>query len=166
MVKHLLIPVDGSVIAEGAFRIGLALAQKLGARVSVFYALPTARGYAYATVPPFVDRAAIRAQPLEASHAVIAQQAQRYLQGLIAQPQPRDGNGTAAQLDWEYRESDHPYRAILETADQLGCDLIVMASHGRRGLEGILLGSETQKVLTQSSLPVLVVPPTAAIEAA
>ncbi|MEB3184254.1 MAG: universal stress protein [Cyanobacteriota bacterium] len=166
MVKHLLIPVDGSVISQGAMRIGLSLAQKLGARVSVFYALPTAPGYAYATVPPFVDRTTLGSQPLETIHTLIAQQAQRYLQGLTAQPQPRDGNGTAVELDWEYTESDHPYRAILKAADQLGCDLIVMASHGRHGLEDVLLGSETQKVLTQSSLPVLVVPPAAALEAA
>jgi nucleotide-binding universal stress UspA family protein len=53
--------------------------------------------------------------------------------------------------------SDLPHRAILETAERLGCDLIVMASHGRRGLAGLLIGSETQRVLVQSSIPVLVV---------
>ena len=53
--------------------------------------------------------------------------------------------------------SDLPHRAIVETAARLGCDLIVMASHGRRGLGGLLLGSETQRVLVQSPGPVLVV---------
>lgn len=145
--------------------MGMALAQTFGARVSVFYALPTAGGYALSTLPPFVDRSTLGSKRLQEIHGLIAEQAQRYLQHLVAQPQPRDGEGNTAQLDWEYRESDHPYRAILDAAQQLGCDLIVMASHGRKGLEGLLLGSETQKVLTNSRLPVLVVPPSAALTA-
>jgi nucleotide-binding universal stress UspA family protein len=53
-------------------------------------------------------------------------------------------------------EHEHPYRAIIDTANQRGCDLIVMASHGRRGVSAIVLGSETVKVLTHSTIPVLV----------
>jgi nucleotide-binding universal stress UspA family protein len=52
--------------------------------------------------------------------------------------------------------SDHPFEAIINMANQIGCDLIVMASHGRRGMRGLLLGSETHKVLTHSKIPVLV----------
>ncbi len=52
--------------------------------------------------------------------------------------------------------SDHPYEAIIQAARDLQCDLIAMASHGRHGLKGVLLGSETQKVLTHSAIPVLV----------
>ena len=52
--------------------------------------------------------------------------------------------------------SDHPFEAIVKVAVEKGCDLIVMASHGRKGLRGFLLGSETQKVLTHSTIPVLV----------
>ena len=52
--------------------------------------------------------------------------------------------------------SDHPYEAIIGAAQDKGCDLILMASHGRRGIQGLLLGSETQKVLTHSKIPVLV----------
>lgn len=159
MAQHLLVPIDGSPISEGALRMGLELAQKLGARVSLFYALPTARGYALATVPPFVDRKAISSKPLHAIHELIAEHAQRYLETLVAQPQPRGWETRPIELDWEYRESDHPYRAILDAAEQLGCDLIVMASHGRRGLEAVLMGRETLKVLSHSDLPVLVVPP-------
>lgn len=163
MVHHLLVPVDGSPISEGALRIAEQMAQRFGARVSLFYALPTERGYALATVPPFVDRAAMSSKPLNDIHGLIAEQAKLYLQRLVAQPQPREWQSKPIELDWEYRESDHPYRAILDAAEQLGCDLIVMASHGRKGLEGLLLGSETQKVLAHSSLPVLVVPPPAAL---
>ena len=59
--------------------------------------------------------------------------------------------------DSEYATSDHPYEMIIKTAENKGCDLIVMASHGRRGVQGVLLGSETQKVLIHSKTPVLVV---------
>jgi nucleotide-binding universal stress UspA family protein len=59
-------------------------------------------------------------------------------------------------FDLTYVTSDHPYAAIIEAAKQKGCDLIVMASHGRRGPKAVLLGSETQKVLTHSQIPVLV----------
>jgi nucleotide-binding universal stress UspA family protein len=54
--------------------------------------------------------------------------------------------------------SDHPYEAIIRTAEIKGCDLILMASHGRRGVKALLLGSETQKLLTHSRIPVLVYP--------
>jgi nucleotide-binding universal stress UspA family protein len=56
-------------------------------------------------------------------------------------------------------EYPHPYQGIIDTATQKGCDLIVMASHGRRGISAIVLGSETVKVLTHSAIPVLVVRP-------
>ena len=52
--------------------------------------------------------------------------------------------------------SDHPYEAIINAAEEKGCDLIAMASHGRKGVQGLTLGSETQKVLTNSKIPVLV----------
>src|SRR5690606_2241563 len=60
------------------------------------------------------------------------------------------------ECDTLSKVNDLPYEAIIETADDKGCDLIYMASHGRRGLVGLLLGSETQKVLTHSTIPVLV----------
>jgi nucleotide-binding universal stress UspA family protein len=53
-------------------------------------------------------------------------------------------------------EHEHPYRAIIDTATKSGCDLIAMASHGRRGVSAVIIGSETSKVLTHSSIPVLV----------
>ena len=64
----------------------------------------------------------------------------------------------AAGVTYEVVSSihDHPYEAIIEVADQRGCDLVVMAPHGRKGVQGVLLGSETQKVLTHSHVPVLV----------
>jgi len=69
------------------------------------------------------------------------------------------GHAETAGVEFENvrQSNDHPWQAILRTAKEKQCDLIVMASHGRRGLSAIVLGSETQKVLTHSSIPVLVV---------
>ena len=72
--------------------------------------------------------------------------------GNSQQPQLRLVNGV-----WTISvEDEHPYRAIIDTAKSKGCDLIVMASHGRHGISAIVLGSETVKVLTHSKIPVLV----------
>ena len=59
--------------------------------------------------------------------------------------------------DTDYVTSNHPYEMIINAAEKKGCDLIMMASHGRRGVQGVLIGSETQKVLTHTKIPVLVV---------
>ena len=66
------------------------------------------------------------------------------------------GVGADVPCDTLHLVSDQPYKAIVKAAKKNACDLILMASHGRRGLEGFLLGSETQKVLTHSTIPVLV----------
>jgi nucleotide-binding universal stress UspA family protein len=64
--------------------------------------------------------------------------------------------GSDVKCDTAQVISDQPFEEIIKAAEKKGCDLILMASHGRRGIEGLLLGSETQKVLTHSSVPVLV----------
>lgn len=143
MYKHLLIAVDGSLLAESAFKRGLTLAKEMGATVTVLRVVPEDHLLAY------------QAEMLEDVHAKLASQARihavAYLDGLELQARhalvPCE---TATAID------DHPYAAIVRTACELHCDLIVMASHGRRGMQGFLLGSETQKVLTHSKLPVLV----------
>lgn len=159
MLKHILVPVDGSSQSDLALRTALSLAQCLGSRVTVFYALPSEQAYAYATVPPFVDRAQLRNRTLHDIHTLISEQAPHYLRELVASHQKSNAAPLSVAIDWKCTESDHPYRAIIDTAHQLGCDLIVMASHGRRGMDAVLLGSETHKLLTHSDLPVLVVPP-------
>jgi nucleotide-binding universal stress UspA family protein len=60
------------------------------------------------------------------------------------------------RCDTDYVTSNHPYEMIIQAAEKKGCDLIMMASHGRRGVQGLLIGSETQKVLTHTRVPVLV----------
>jgi nucleotide-binding universal stress UspA family protein len=86
------------------------------------------------------------------------------LQSTVAEDSRRilaDAKATAAQegveIEAEVVKQDLPHRAIVEAAQRRGCDLIVMASHGRRGLSSLLLGSETQRVLLHASVPVLVV---------
>jgi nucleotide-binding universal stress UspA family protein len=103
-----------------------------------------------------VERAAIDAKTLQEIHQLIAERAATYLKGLVARVQQAGDPPGSIQVAAECFESDEPHRAILDAAQRLGCDLIVMASHGRRGLGVLLLGSETQNVLTPSTLPVLV----------
>ena len=159
MAAHILVPVDGSAQSERALSTAMSLAQCFGSRVSVVYARPSERGYAYATIPPFVDRSLLSQHTVKEIHDLIGEQARHYLRELVAKHQQTDSAPSSVAMGWECIESDHPFRAILNTAHRLGCDLIVMASHGRRGMEALLLGSETHKVLTHSNLPVLVVPP-------
>jgi nucleotide-binding universal stress UspA family protein len=161
MDTHFLVPVDGSELSEGALQAAIALAQRLNARVTVLYALPTADAYAYATVPEFVERSQIGAKTLQEVHRLIGERACTYLKSLVARVQQAGDPPGSIQVAVECVESDEPHRAILDAAQRLGCDLIVMASHGRRGLGALLLGSETQKVLTHSTLPVLVWRPSA-----
>lgn len=159
MAKHILVPVDGGSQSERALSTALSLAGCFGARVTAFYALPSERGYSYATVPAFVDRSLLSQHTIKEIHDLIGEQARHYLRELVAKHQQAESAPSSVAIGWDCTESDHPDRAILNTAHRLGCDLIVMASHGRRGMEALLLGSETHKVLTHSDLPVLVVPP-------
>ena len=143
MYKNLLLPTDGSPLSEKAVRHGLELARTLGAKVTGFYAVPEFRAFAYSgaiiedTQAIFDGQAQSQADAALAFIKAAAQEA-----GVLC---------TTAQST-----NDRPYEAILQAAKHHDCDLIVMASHGRRGIEGLLMGSETQKVLTHSKIPVLV----------
>lgn len=143
MYKHILIPTDGSELSDKAVRAGIDLAQQVKARVTVFTASPPYHYYPSETAvgleSPAVytasaeERAAARLKPgLEYAHAV----------------------GVAASTEHVFAE--HPYEAIIAVAAKEGCDLVCMASHGRKGLAGLVIGSETNKVLTHSRVPVLV----------
>ena len=76
--------------------------------------------------------------------------------GATHQRQERFQLGAGVAVDFVLKTSDSPHRAIIDAAEELGCDVIVMASHGRRGINALLLGSETNKVLTHCKIPVLV----------
>ncbi|MBE9173611.1 universal stress protein [Cyanobium sp. LEGE 06143] len=144
--QHLLAATDGSELSQRALLQALALAKALGARLRIL----TVEG----TLPvslvgagELVDTGAI-----EALMKAAQLQSQQILDAAAATAEQA---GVSAEV--VKRISAQPSMAILEEARSQACDLIVMASHGRRGLQGLLLGSETQRVLTQSSCPVLVV---------
>jgi nucleotide-binding universal stress UspA family protein len=143
MYRNILIPTDGSELSTKAIEHGTALAKTLGAKVT---ALTVTMPFNLFVVEPtaLVDS-------LEAYKRHVAERSARIL-GVV------QGAAAAAGVpcDTVAIEHEHPYRAIIDTTTQRGCDLIVMASHGRRGVSAIVLGSETVKVLTHSAVPVLV----------
>lgn len=161
-IQHILVPVDGSTLSEEAALAARDLANRLAARLTVFYALPSADAYAEATLPAFVDREQIAGQELAQIHAQISAAATTYLNALVTRLQQSTKASASSPVGLETAQSDQPHRAILDAAQRLGCDLIVMASHGRRGLSALMLSSETQKLLTHATLPVLVWRPQAA----
>jgi nucleotide-binding universal stress UspA family protein len=145
MYRHLLIPTDGSALSGHAIAQGIALAKATGARVTGLFVAAAPTPLVFEGLVP-VDYM----QPDE--HAALnARAAARYL-GVIEKAARQAG----VPFEGVTLTGEYPAEAILETAKQRQCDVIVMASHGRGGLAGVLLGSETQKVLTHTKLPVLV----------
>ncbi len=145
MFRHILLPTDGSELSRLAAVKAIAFAKECGARVSVFFAKPEY------PVAYFGEGALIDPTTPEAFAELADQQAEKYL-GQIAKM--CDEAGIEYELLAE--TNDIPHEAIIDAATKQDCDLIFMASHGRKGLGGFLLGSETNKVLTHSKIPVLV----------
>ncbi len=145
MFKHILVPTDGSELSRATAERAVVFAKEAGARVTVFYAKPEY------PIAYFGEGALIDPTTPEKFAEMAEQQAAEYLGEVqrACQAAGVDCTVTAAT-------SDIPYEAIIAAAEQSGCDLIFMASHGRRGISGLLLGSETNKVLTHSKVPVLV----------
>ena len=151
MVRHLLVPIDGSELSDGAVRTALELAKPIGARVSFFHVQPSYYGR------PDV---AIYGEGLVLDPALSEQfsQANARFAATILEKALEQARSAGVEARCDTCVSPLVHEAILEAADRLGCDLIAMASHGRRGLAGLLIGSETQRVLTHAKLPVLVIP--------
>jgi nucleotide-binding universal stress UspA family protein len=145
MFKHLLIPTDGSAIAKKAATQGVKFAQETGAKVTGFFASPVYRPVVYEDFVP-----ANYMSPKQHEEAT-AKLAAKYL-GPIEKACKEAG----VPFQSLHTASEFPADAIIEAAKAKKCDLIFMGSHGRRGLAGVLLGSETAKVLTHSKIPVLV----------
>jgi len=145
MYSRILVPTDGSRLAERAVKEAAMLARTAGATLTLFYAAPTYRppaSYEGAVLQQFVT-------PERYKRSVRAH-AKRLLDAAA-----RKAGGTVTKAAYEF--NDRPYEAIISAARKHRCDLVVMASHGWRGLKGLVLGSETHKVLTHSKIPVLVV---------
>jgi nucleotide-binding universal stress UspA family protein len=143
MFQHILIPTDGSDLAETAVDKGLAFAREAGAKVTFVI-----------VIEPFHILSGEAAQ-LESTRAGYERHANAQGREILARAEAKaraaEVPATAVLVN-----DDHPYSAIIRTADNAGCDLIAMASHGRRGVAAIVLGSQTTRVLTHSSIPVLV----------
>ncbi|MGB4468911.1 MAG: universal stress protein [Azovibrio sp.] len=145
MFKHILVPTDGSQLSEDTVRRAVAFAKETGARITAFFAKPEY------PVTYFGEGALIDPTTPEKFAEMADQQAREVLDFVKKQC---DEAGVDCQT--MSTTSDIPYEAIINAAEKAGCDLIFMASHGRRGISGLLLGSETNKVLTHSRIPVLV----------
>ena len=143
MYRHLLVPLDGSTLATELVRQSVLLAKSLGAKITLFHAQGDYGATSVAELERVMwpslsnERFAGDAGAILAKAAVVAREA-------------------GIEHETVTVTSDRPHEAILQAADARQCDLIVIASHGRRGLRGLLIGSQTQSVLQRSSLPVLV----------
>lgn len=146
MYKHILIPTDGSEIAEKAVTAGLEYAAEAGAKLTLFTAVPEYR------IPREGDIISGRAMSM-ADHARESEKkAQRILANAI-------GKARAARLEFEtdFAQSDHPSQAIIDAAKRHGCDVIFMGSHGRKALSRLVHGSQALDVLSHCDIPTLVV---------
>jgi nucleotide-binding universal stress UspA family protein len=144
MYRHILIPTDGSELAEHAVTHGLSLAKFLGARVTVII-VEERPGALFAFSDPAVGVAFVELTEQIKKHAASALDRAANAAKQVVVP------CEAIQV-----QDVQPYEAIIATATDQGCDLIVMASHGRSGLSAVVLGSVTNKVLTHTKMPVLV----------
>jgi nucleotide-binding universal stress UspA family protein len=145
MFKHILIPTDGSALSHKAVVAGIDLARALGARVTGIFAAPPATPVIYS------DHLPVGYTTPKEHERMIKASAEKYLDAISSAAKKAKVPFAGVSMT-----SDYPAETILAVAKKEKCDLIVMASHGRRGLKGVLLGSETQKVLTHSKIPVLV----------
>ena len=143
MFKRILVPTDGSDITSKAIDTAIALAKSVGAEL-----------HTISVKEPFPYSAISEMQPtppqefFDAQERIAAKRVQAVVDACRVAGVPCEPVTT---------EALHPWEAIIEHSTRAGCDLLVMASHGRRGVTALLLGSETQKVLTHSKVPVLVV---------
>jgi nucleotide-binding universal stress UspA family protein len=143
MFKHILVPTDGSKLSEKAIKHAMQFAKQCEARVTALHVIPKFHTFTYQA-----DMLELTEKEYVKSGLEHANQYLRYAQ--------RVANNAGVECSSAHASSDQPYKEIIKAAQKKGCDLILMASHGRRGIEGFLLGSETQKVLTHSHVPVLV----------
>ncbi len=143
MFKHILLPTDGSKLSEKSVKEGIRMAKALGASVTALHVVPKFHVFAY------------HVEMVESSRdeysATAANRANEYLSFV-----KKVAKSAGVTCDVLHAMSDQPFKEIIKAAKKHQCDLILMASHGRHGIEGFLLGSETQKVLTHSQIPVLV----------
>ncbi|TDF67231.1 universal stress protein [Cupriavidus sp. L7L] len=143
MFKHLLVPTDGTALSEGAVQIAVRLARLFQARLTGLHVIPEYR--------VFTHRIEMLEDERERYAQLAEQHAAHYL-GVIEQA----AKDASVECEAICVTADHPYETIIRIVEERNCDLIVMASHGQAGVGALLIGSETQKVLTHCKIPVLV----------
>ena len=146
MYKHLLVPIDGSRLSLKALNSAVKLARLARARLTVMHVVAPFDPLIYA------EGYVVGAETLKDYEAAAREKGEQHLQRAA-------GAARKAEVECATRlvTSNFPYKAIIAEARHRKCDVIVMASHGRRGITSLLLGSETTKVLTHCRRPVLVV---------
>lgn len=145
MFKNILIPTDGSKLSLKAIKSGVAFAESIHARVTGCYVVEPFQPYYFGDfIPPDMPTPKeFERHAREAGEACLKQiEAAARAAGVAY-------SGSVVK-------ADTPYAGVIDAAKKARCDLIYMASHGRSGITGLLLGSETHKVLTHSKIPVLV----------
>ena len=145
MFKSILIPTDGSALSRKAIKAGVALARTVGARVTGFYSPEQYEILAYGEYfPPDLMS---RAEWDKRSKKTAA----RFLAAVEKEAKAAGVKYSGLSLD-----SVAPWQAIVDAAKKQKCDLIFMASHGRTGISGLLIGSQAAKVLAHSKVPVMI----------
>ncbi len=145
MYKHILVPTDGSPLSRAAALAAVKLASAVGARITGLFAAPAATPLEYRGLLPVGLRSPVK------SAALIEKTAGRYLEVIESA-----ARAAGVRCDVIHVTSDFPADTILQVAAKRKCDLIYMASHGRRGLKGVLIGSQTQKVVSGAKIAVLI----------
>jgi nucleotide-binding universal stress UspA family protein len=143
MFKRILVPTDGSALSASAVDHAFAFAHEIGAELVVMTVTEPFHVFALSGDHP-------EDTPASFQHEVHRRA------GLLLSDAQNKADARGLRCSTMQAENEHPHQAIIEAAEDTGCDLIIMASHGRRGVTALLLGSVTVKVLTHSKLPVLV----------
>ena len=143
MYRHLLVPLDDSPLSIDTVNQAVRFARTLGAKVTFFHAQADYGASSLGALERVMSPAAFNEHMAGEARAIVAKAE------VVAR-------AAGIPHDSAVVTSDRPYEAILGAASARGCDLIFIASHGRRGIKGLMLGSETQKVLQHTTIPVLV----------
>lgn len=147
MFKHILLPTDGSKLSGRAVKFGIELAKSMKAKVTTLHVVPEFR--------MIVDEGFVASRGAEMQKR-FETESRAHARKLLAKVEAA-AKTAGIKCEAVAVVGDLPFQHIIETAKNKKCDLILMASHGRKGLSSLLLGSETAKVLTHSKIPVLVV---------
>lgn len=143
MYKHILLPTDGSELAGKAVKNGIDFAKETNAKITVLTVSAPFHVFTFNT------------QAVEDTQEEYRKRMREHTSKTL-QSVADAAKAAGVECETLHLEHEHPCQAIIDTAKGKGCDLIMMASHGRRGISAIVLGSETLKVLTHSKIPVLV----------